>query len=515
MNNSYNTSYRMNLRTGRFEKLLVANRGEICLRIQRGARQLGIRTVAVYSDADRNAPHVRYADEAYHIGPAPARDSYLNIDKIIEVAHRSGAEAIHPGYGFLAERASFAQACYDAGLVFVGPPPSAIRTMGDKQAARAAVMAAGVPVVPGTEPGLTDEELLAAAQRMGFPVLVKAAAGGGGKGMRPVYAPEELMGALAGARREAEAAFGDGTVYLEKMIVGGRHIEIQVLADVFGNTLFLGERECSLQRRHQKVVEECPSVFVTEELRQRMGAVAVAAAQAVNYVNAGTVEFLVDRDRQFYFLEMNTRLQVEHPVTELVTGVDIVQEQLRIARGRSLAYTQQDIKMEGWAIECRINAEDPYNNYLPSTGQITAMTLPGGPGIRVDTGVDVGSEITPYYDSMISKLICYGKTRGEAIVRMLRALEEYHIMGVKTNIPFHMHLINSHRFQAGKFDTKFVEEKFSMEDRFADNQLEAAIMATLMAHRAGQKASQISSQDGNAQAGNAWKLAGRTQQWRR
>jgi acetyl-CoA carboxylase, biotin carboxylase subunit len=475
----------------KYDKLLVANRGEIAMRITRACHELGIKTVAVYSDADRCAPHVRYADEAFHIGPSPARDSYLRIDKLIDIARRSGAQAIHPGYGFLAERAEFAQACFDAGLVFVGPSPQAIQAMGDKQRARQTVIAAGVPVVPGTEPGLNDDELQAAAEAMGYPVLVKAAAGGGGKGMRPVYDPERLMDALAAARREAEAAFGDGTVYLEKMIGEARHIEIQVLADVHGNYISLGERECSLQRRHQKVIEEAPSFVVDETLRQRMGEVAIAAAKAVDYVNAGTIEFLVDRDRNFYFLEMNTRVQVEHPVTELVTGVDIVQEQLRVARGRKLRYTQDDVTIRGWAIECRINAEDPYNNYLPSTGTITTIRLPSGPAVRVDTGVYPGYEVTPFYDSMISKLICYGETRGEAVLRMRRALEEYRIMGVKTNIPFHQHMMDSHRFLSGQFDTNFVEERFSMSDRAAAEPLEAAILATLVAHRQGQQASQI------------------------
>jgi acetyl-CoA carboxylase biotin carboxylase subunit len=475
----------------KYNKLLVANRGEIAMRITRACHELGINTVAVFSDADRGAPHVRYADEAYHIGPSPARDSYLRIDKLIDTALRSGAQAIHPGYGFLAERAEFSQACFDAGLVFVGPSPQSIRAMGDKQLARQTVIAAGVPVVPGTEPGLNDAELQAAAGAMGYPVLVKAAAGGGGKGMRPVYEPERLMDALAAARREATAAFGDGTVYLEKMIGEARHIEIQILADVHGNFISLGERECSLQRRHQKVIEEAPSFVVDEALRQKMGEVAIAAAKAVDYVNAGTIEFLVDRDRNFYFLEMNTRVQVEHPVTELVTGVDIVQEQLRVARGRKLRYAQEEIRLRGWAIECRINAEDPYNNYLPSTGTITTIRLPTGPAVRVDTGVYPGYEITPYYDSMISKLICYGETRGGAVLRMRRALEEYRIMGVKTNIPFHQHMMDSHRFLSGQFDTNFVEERFSMSDRAAAEPLEAAILATLVAHRQGQQASQI------------------------
>jgi acetyl-CoA carboxylase, biotin carboxylase subunit len=479
------------LLTKNFDKLLIANRGEIAMRILRGCHQLGIKTVAVYSDADRRAPHVRFADEAYNIGAPPARDSYLVIEKILDVAKQSGAQAIHPGYGFLAERAEFAQACVDAEIVFVGPPANAIAVMGDKLTARKTVTEAGVPVVPGTLPGLDDEGLIAAAHEIGYPLLVKASAGGGGKGMRPVHRPEDLVDAIASAKREAMSAFGDDTVYIEKMITEGRHIEIQLMADAHGNVIHLGERECSLQRRHQKLIEESPSFVVDEALRQRMGAVAVAAAKAVNYVNAGTIEFLMDKDKNFYFLEMNTRLQVEHPVTELVTGIDIVQEQLRVARGRKLRVVQEDVKMSGWAIECRINAEDPYSNYLPSTGVITTSRLPTGPGVRVDTGVFPGYEVTPYYDSMISKLICYGETRAEAILRMRRALEEYRIMGVKTNIPFHQHMMDSHRFLTGNFDTKFVEERFSMDAREASDQLEAAILAALVAHRQGQHASQI------------------------
>ncbi|MCP5095239.1 MAG: acetyl-CoA carboxylase biotin carboxylase subunit [Chloroflexi bacterium] len=480
------------LLTKNFDKLLIANRGEIAMRILRGCHQLGIKTVAVYSDADRRSAHVRFADEAYYIGAPAARDSYLVIEKILEVAKKSGAQAIHPGYGFLAERAEFAQACVDAGIVFVGPPANAISVMGDKLTARKTVIDAGVPVVPGTKPGITDEELIAAANNeIGYPLLVKASAGGGGKGMRPVHQPEDLEDAIAAARREAMSAFGDDTVYIEKLITEGRHIEIQLMADAHGNVIHLGERECSLQRRHQKLIEESPSFVVDEALRQRMGAVAVAAAKAVNYVNAGTIEFLMDKDKNFFFLEMNTRLQVEHPVTELVTGIDIVQEQLRVARGRKLRVAQEDIKMSGWAIECRINAEDPYNNYLPSTGLISTSRLPTGPGVRVDTGVYPGYEVTPYYDSMISKLICYGETRAEAILRMRRALLEYRIMGVKTNIPFHIHMMDSHRFLTGNFDTNFVEQRFSMSEREASDQLEAAILATLVAHRQGQHASQI------------------------
>ncbi len=501
------------LHVRKFDKVLIANRGEIAMRILRACNELGLATVAVYSDADRNAPHVRFADEAYHIGPPPARESYLVIDKIIDIAKRSGADAIHPGYGFLAERAEFAQACYDNDLVFIGPPVDAIRVMGDKLTARQTVIEAGVPLVPGTQPGLSPDELLTAADEMGFPVLVKASAGGGGKGMRPVHDRKELPDAIAAAKREALAAFGDDTVYIEKLITEGRHIEIQLLADAHGNAIYLGERECSLQRRHQKLIEEAPSFVVDDDLRRRMGEVAVAAAQAVNYVNAGTIEFLMDRDKNFYFLEMNTRLQVEHPVTELVTGIDIVQEQLRVARGRKLRVTQDDVKLKGWAIECRINAEDPYNNYMPSTGTITTSTLPTGPGVRVDTGVFPGYEITPYYDPMISKLICYGETRGEAILRMRRALREYRIMGVKTNIPFHQHMLNNQRFLGAQFDTNFVEQRFSMHDREAPHNLEAAILAALAAHEQSEQASQIMA-PGERDTSN-WKWYSRWERLRR
>ncbi len=482
---------RKDLQSRNFHKLLVANRGEIAMRVIRACHELGIKTVAVYSEVDRNSPHVRYADEAYPIGPAPARESYLDIERLIDVARRSKSEAIHPGYGFLAERAAFAQACFDAGLVFVGPSPEAIRVMGDKLNARRTVQAVDVPIIPGTEPGLADEELISAASGVGYPLLVKASAGGGGKGMRTVFSPSELPEALEAAHREALSAFGDGTIYLEKMIPEARHIEIQILGDFDGNYIHLGERECSLQRRHQKLIEEAPSFVVDEEMRRQMGAVAIEAAKSVGYINAGTVEFLVDKEKNFYFLEMNTRVQVEHPITELVTGVDIVQEQLRIARGRKLHYGQDDIRMHGWAIECRINAEDPYDDFLPSTGTITTVILPTGPGVRVDTGVFPGYEVTPYYDSLISKLICYGETRGEAVLRMRRALEEYRIMGVKTNIPFHQHMMDSLRFLSGSFDTRFVEERFSMSDREAPDEVQAAILATLVAHRQGQIASQI------------------------
>jgi acetyl-CoA carboxylase biotin carboxylase subunit len=479
-----------------FKKVLIANRGEIAVRILRACRELGLETVAVYSEADRAALHVRLADEAYLLGPAPARDSYLRGEKIIDIAVKSGADAIHPGYGFLAERDDFATAVQEAGLEFVGPRPSAIAAMGDKAVARATVTAAGVQVVPGTEGegDLRDEDIIAIAPEVGFPLLIKATAGGGGKGMREVNTPEELPGLLTAARREAESSFGDGNVYLEKLITGAHHIEFQILADSHGTVIHLGERDCSLQRRHQKLLEESPSQFLTEELRTQMGEVACKAAQAVDYLNAGTIEFLVDQDHNFYFLEMNTRLQVEHPVTELVTGVDIVKEQIRIARGRKLRYTQEDIEFNGAAIECRINAEDPYNNFLPSTGALTMVIPPTGPGVRVDTGVYPGFEISPYYDSMISKLICWGESRGEAILRMRRALEEYRILGVKTNIPFHQNIMGSHRFIAGYFDTRFVEERFSMDEMEEGKETLpdiASIMATLVSHRESQQAAQI------------------------
>jgi acetyl-CoA carboxylase biotin carboxylase subunit len=473
-----------------FTKVLIANRGEIAVRIIRACRELGVQTVAVYSEADRQALHVRHADEAYLLGPAPSRQSYLRGDMIIDIAKQTGAGAIHPGYGFLAERADFAQACLDAGLAFIGPKPSSIAAMGDKSVARSTVSSAGVPIVPGTEGKgtLGDEELLALAPEIGFPLLVKATAGGGGKGMREVRSLDEMPSLIAAARREAEASFGDGNVYLEKLLEGARHIEIQILADQFGNVIYLGERECSLQRRHQKLLEEAPSPFVgdDEDLRHRMGMLAVRASQAVEYVNAGTIEFLVDKDKNYYFLEMNTRLQVEHPITEMVTGVDIVKEQIRIARGRQMRYSQDDIQMNGWSLECRINAEDPFNNFLPSTGRISHILLPTGPGVRVDTGVYPGFEVSPYYDSLISKVIVWGETRAEAILRMRRSLEEYRIVGVRTNIPLHQNLVESTTIMAGRYDTRFIEERFSMQvaESIRDSQSEiAAIFATLVAHQ--------------------------------
>jgi acetyl-CoA carboxylase biotin carboxylase subunit len=490
-------------------KMLIANRGEIAVRVIRACRELGsIQTVAVYSDADREALHVRYADEAYNIGAPSPRESYLNIEKLLDVARRSGADAVHPGYGFLSERADFAQAVMDAGLIWIGPPPDAIARMGDKLAARELMRKAGVPIVPGTEPGLNDGALRYAAEKVGYPLMVKAAAGGGGKGMRTVRDESQLDAALASAHREAEAAFGDGTVYLEKLMEGARHIEFQILADMHGNTIHLGERECSIQRRHQKLFEESPSPFMDDELRAKMGAAAIKAAQAVNYINAGTIEFLVDPDRNYHFLEMNTRLQVEHPVTELVTGVDMVKEQIRIARGRRMGPVD-GVHATGWAVECRINAEDPYNNFLPSVGQITIHIPPTGPGVRLDGGIYAGYTVTPYYDSMLAKLIAWGETRGEALLRMRRALAEYKIMGLKTNLPFHQKLLDSTRFLAGRYDTQFVEQfmKMQSEDAHGDRAEVAAILATLVEHQARQQSLQFTT--GPSRSTSAWKWSGK------
>jgi acetyl-CoA carboxylase biotin carboxylase subunit len=495
-----------------FNKILIANRGEIAVRIIRACREMGLTPVSVFSEADRESLHVRYADEAYYLGAAPSRESYLRSDKIIQIAKDCGAEAIHPGYGFLAERDDFGLQVEEAGLTFIGPRPSAIAAMGDKAVARATVASAGIPVVPGTEGegDLTDEEIIAVAPKIGFPLLIKATAGGGGKGMREAKNLKELPHLLPAARREAEAAFGDGNVYLEKLLLDSRHIEFQILADDHGNVVHLGERECSLQRRHQKLLEESPSPFIDDDLRKRMGQVACKAAEAVDYLNAGTIEFLVDKDHQFYFLEMNTRLQVEHPVTEMVTGIDIVKEQLHIAAGRRLRFKQEDIRLNGWAIECRINAEDPYNYFLPSTGIITQSILPTGPGIRVDTGIYAGFAISPFYDSLISKIICWAETREEAILRMRRALDEYRILGVKTSIPFHQNLISSQQFVSGQFNTRFVEEQFSInKSKKGEEELEkiALIMATLVKHYQLQKASQIL--QNSERDTNNWKWWGR------
>ena len=470
-----------------FSALLIANRGEIALRVVRACRELGVRSVAVYSDADAQAPHVRDADEAVHIGPAPSAQSYLRGDAIIDAARRTRAEAIHPGYGFLSEREWFARAVRDAGLVFVGPPPEAIAAMGSKTAARALAMQAGVPVVPGTvEPVLDAAEASAVAQRFGYPVLLKASAGGGGKGMRLVQRQAELAGALEAARREAWNAFGDDAVYVEKYIAGPRHVEIQVLADTHGTVLSLGERECSVQRRHQKMLEEAPSVAVTPELRRRLGETAVRVARAAGYVNAGTCEFLLDADGQFYFLEMNTRLQVEHPVTELVTGIDLVQWQLRVAAGERLPFTQDAIVPHGWAIECRITSEDPANNFLPSTGRVSFLRVPGGPGVRWDGGIGIGSEVGLHYDPMLAKLIVWAPTRLEAVERMRRALLELTLEGVETSRDFHLRVMEDEEFRRGAIEIQWLERRLaSLVDVRPPPRgiVAAAIAAALLAER--------------------------------
>ncbi len=443
-----------------FSKILIANRGEIAVRIIRACRELGVRSVAVYSDADAGAPHVREADEAVHIGPPPSSESYLKGDRIIEAARRVGAEAIHPGYGFLSEREWFARAVRDAGLVFIGPPAEAIAAMGSKTAARQLAIAANVPVVPGTTEPLRDaDEAREIAERFGYPVLLKAAAGGGGKGMRVVRESGELASSLETARREAKNAFGDDAVYVEKYITGPRHVEIQVLGDQHGTMLSLNERECSVQRRHQKMIEEAPSVAVSPALRRRMGETAVRAASAAGYTNAGTCEFLLDADGNFYFLEMNTRLQVEHPVTEFVTGIDLVQWQIRIAAGERLPFKQEEIVPRGWAIECRITSEDPANGFLPSTGKISYLHLPSGPGVRWDGGIEVGSEVGLFYDPMLAKLIVHAPTRDAAVERMHRALLELTIEGVESSRDFHLRVMEDAEFRAGDISIQWLERR--------------------------------------------------------
>jgi len=440
-----------------FRKVLIANRGEIAVRVIRALREMGIASVAVYSDADRSALHVRMADEAWPIGPAPSSESYLVIDRILEACKKSGAEAVHPGYGFLSENAAFAQACADAGVVFIGPPAEAMTAMGNKTAARAKMLAANVPVVPGAQAD-SDKGLTSAAKELGYPVMLKAASGGGGKGMRLVHREEDLLGAYARAQSEARSSFGDDTVYIEKAIENPRHIEIQVLADTHGNAVHLFERDCSIQRRHQKVLEETPSPFggATEQRIAEMGEVAVRAAKAVDYCSAGTVEFLMAPNGDFYFLEMNTRLQVEHPITELITGVDLVRQQVRIAAGEPLSLKQEDIKRRGHAIECRIYAEDPSSGFMPSPGRIDRLREPSGPGVRNDSCAYEGCVIERFYDPLISKLCVWAATREEAIGRMRRALSEYMVGGIRTNLPFHLALTENNAFRAGEYDTGFI-----------------------------------------------------------
>jgi len=464
-------------------KVLVANRGEIALRVMRTCREMGLRTVAVYSDADRNALHVRAAYEAVRLGPAPAAESYLRGDLVVQAAKQTGADAIHPGFGFLSEKAAFVRQVEEAGLIFVGPSAEAMEAMGDKLAARRHMLAAGVPVVPGTtEPAKDDATLLAEARRIGFPVMIKASAGGGGKGIRIVRGEAELVSAAARARGEARGAFADDRIYLEKYLQEPRHIEIQVFGDAHDNVVHLGERECSLQRRHQKVVEERPSPLLDEALRERMGAAAVRAAAAVGYRNAGTIEFLVDRQRDFYMLEMNTRLQVEHPVTEWTCGLDLVRWQLLVAMGEPLPLTQDQIRHQGHAIEVRLYAEDAENGFLPATGRIERLALPGGPGVRVDSGLYEGLEVTPHYDPMLAKISVHAATREQALARMTRALFEVSVTGVVTNLPFLRRAIESEPFRSGRYDTGTIErqpELFRPAVSAAREQHLALVAATL------------------------------------
>ena len=441
-----------------FKKVLIANRGEIAVRVERALREMGIKSVAVYSDVDRASLHVRKADEAYHIGAPIAAESYLNIPKLIGIAKKCGAEAIHPGYGFLSENPKFERACREAGIKFIGPPAEAMEAMGSKTKARQAMEKAGVPFVPGSSKGLSSlQEAEELANKIGYPIMLKAAAGGGGKGMRMVSSAKDLKSAFEGAQSEALRSFGDDEVYIEKFIVEPRHIEMQILADEYGNCVWLGERECSVQRRHQKVLEECPSPLADAEMRRRMGEIAVRAAKACGYTNAGTVEFLSDQNKTFYFLEMNTRLQVEHPVTELVTGMDLVHLQLHIAAGEKLPFRQEDINLRGHAMECRIYAEDPDNNYFPSPGRINLLMMPSGPGIRRDSGMYEGWTVPIEYDPLLAKLITYGSTREQAMQRLRRALDEYFVGGIKTNISLFKRIVEDPDFRAGRLDTGFLD----------------------------------------------------------
>ena len=477
------------------DKILVANRGEIALRVIRTCKELGKKTVAVYSTPDAEAPHVLQADESVHIGPAASAESYLVIDKIIQAAKDVGADAIHPGYGFLSENGEFSERCKDEGIVFIGPRAKAIRLMGDKTAARELMSKADVPFPPGTKEELEDiEEAEKIAEEIGYPVLVKAAAGGGGKGMRIVDNKEEFKSGIKAAKSEARNAFGDDRVYIEKYLVEPRHVEFQIMADEHGNVLHIYDRECSIQRRHQKVIEEAPCSILTPELRSEMAKAAKDAARAVDYVGAGTIEFLVDADRNFYFLEMNTRLQVEHPVTELITGLDLVALQVLVAEGKELPLEQEDVTMEGHAVECRIYAEDPRDNFLPSTGTLSKHRIPSGNGVRVDSGVEEGQEITINYDPMISKLCTYGNDRQHAIKRMLRALDEYEIAGCRTTIPFCKYVLTHDSFVSGDYDTHFVPDYFSAEKLDAadplDNEVKALAASLLKLEDEGQEEEQ-------------------------
>jgi len=489
------------------KKILIANRGEIALRIMRSAREMGIRTVAVYSEADREALHVRYADEAVCIGAAPSSQSYLLGEKIIEACRSTGAEAIHPGYGFLSENAAFARMVRTAGLILIGPSPEAMEIMGNKLSAKAAALRYNIPMVPGTAEAISNmAEAKKRAEEIGFPILIKAAAGGGGKGMRIVEQTDNFEQQMQLAVSEATSAFGDGSVFIERYVSSPRHIEIQVLGDTQGNIIHLFERECSVQRRHQKVIEEAPSSILTAEIRQRMGACAVAVARSVNYTGAGTVEFILDEHLNFFFLEMNTRLQVEHPVTELITGLDLVKEQIRIARGEKLSYRQQDISIRGHAIELRVYAEDPENNFLPDIGTLHTYAVPKGNGVRVDDGFEQGMEIPIYYDPMIAKLITYGTDRTEAIERMIRAIEEYDISGIKTTLSFGKFVMQHEAFRSGAFDTHFVAKYFKADSIRSGDDKEEALLAAVCAVIAYQQQSmQVQGPQKEEKTDNSWR----------
>lgn len=488
------------------KKILVANRGEIALRVMRTARDMGIATVAVYSEADRNAPHVRFADEAVLLGPAPSAQSYLQMDKIIAECLRLGVDGIHPGYGFLSENAEFAEKVTAAGITFIGPTPEAIRVMGSKIGAKEAVKDFGVPMVPGMEHALKDvAEAKEVAARVGFPILIKASAGGGGKGMRLVENMEELEEQMNRAVSEAVASFGDGSVFIEKFVASPRHIEIQVMADKHGNCCYLFERECSIQRRHQKLVEEAPSALLTPEVRKAMGEAAVRVAQACNYVGAGTVEFLCDDKLNFYFLEMNTRLQVEHPVTELITGLDLVKLQIEVARGEKLPFTQEELTITGHAVELRVCAEDPLNNFLPSVGNLSVYQPPRGVGVRVDDGFEEGMDVPIYYDNMLAKLIAYGANRQEAIERLCRAIDEFKLIGVETTLSFGKFVLRHPKFVEGKFDTNFIKDHFQPSDLQQENAEEAEAAARLALHLLGQQKPQAAMATNMAAPTSNWK----------
>src|ERR1700674_2181269 len=507
-----------------FKRILIANRGEIAVRVIRACRELGIESVAVFSEVDRAALHVRAADFAVAVGPSPARESYLNIERILEAAKATGAEAVHPGYGFFSENAGFARAVGEAGMVFIGPPPTAIEEMGDKVEARKLMAAAGVPVMPGSPGTLeTEDEVRAVAKKIGLPIMLKAAAGGGGKGMRLVEDEKDVASAVRTVASEAKSSFGDGRFYVEKFVKRPRHIEVQVFADQKGETVHVFERECSIQRRNQKVVEESPSPFITPDLRRAMGEVAVKAARAVNYIGAGTIEFLADADRNFYFLEINTRIQVEHPVTELVTGVDLVKTQIQIAAGAKLPFKQKDLAQRGWAIECRIYAEDPAAGFVPAPGKITSLRFPDGPGVRNDAGVYAGAEVPVFYDPMISKLAVWGADRAQAIDRMRRALGEFVISGeLRTNLDFHRWIIMHPKFLKGEFDTHFIDHEYHPNSSANSNgagpdgaELAAIFLAAISAQNNSNHASSVAAQPPAASQASPWRMLGRLDMLRR